>query len=145
MVELTSPRKIYPLPSRLWQGKVKLKRLRAESIHPLATTPQQSGATMRAKLHHLAQKKAYICHATGTEQSAQNLSATRPAMAICFCVHTRFSVTCAGFVDFGGTLWYFGGTAKVPSIGAQMLNISALKQTRFSFFQNGGMHHEETQ
>ena len=34
MVELTSPRKIYPLPSRLWQGKVKLKRLRAESIHP---------------------------------------------------------------------------------------------------------------
>lgn len=37
MVELTSPRKIYPLPSRLWQGKVKLKRLRAESIHPLAT------------------------------------------------------------------------------------------------------------
>ena len=87
-------------------------------------------------------KKAYLCHATGTEQSAQNLSATRPAMAICFCVHTRFSVTCAGFVDFGGTLWYFGGTAKVPSIGAQMLNISALKQTRFSFFQNGGMHHE---
>ena len=75
-------------------------------------------------------KKAYLCHAT---------------MAICFCVHTRFSVTCAGFVDFGGTLWYFGGTAKVPSIGAQMLNISALKQTRFSFFQNGGMHHEETQ
>jgi hypothetical protein len=90
-------------------------------------------------------KKAYLCHATGTEQSAQNLSATRPAMAICFCVHTRFSVTCAGFVDFGGTLWYFGGTAKVPSIGAQMLNISALKQTRFSFFQNGGIHHEETQ
>ena len=37
MVELTSPRKIYPLPSRLWQGKVKLKRLRAESIPP----PQQ--------------------------------------------------------------------------------------------------------
>ena len=145
MVELTSPRKIYPLPSRLWQGKVKLKRLRAESIHPLATTPQQSGATMRAKPKEPAQKKAYICHATGTEQSAQNLSATRPAMAICFCVHTRFSVTCAGFVDFGGTLWYFGGTAKVPSIGAQMLNISALKQTRFSFFQNGGMHHEETQ
>ena len=31
-----------------------------------------------------------------------------------FCVHARFSVTCAGFVDFGETLWYFGGTAKVP-------------------------------
>lgn len=58
MVELTSPRKIYPLPSRLWQGKVKLKRLRAESIHPpLATTPQQSGATMRAKPKEPAQKK----------------------------------------------------------------------------------------
>ena len=65
------------------------------------------------------------------QESAQNLSATRPAMAICFCVHTRFSVTCAGFVDFGETLWYFGGTAKVPSIGAQMLNISAPKQTRY--------------
>lgn len=48
-----------------------------------------------------------------------------------FCVHARFSVTCAGFVDFGETLWYFGGTAKVPSIGAQMLNISAPKQTRY--------------
>lgn len=81
MVELTSPRKIYPLPSRLWQGKVKLKRLRAESIHPLATTPQQSGATMRAKPKEPAQKKAYICHATGTEQSAQNLSAARTAAA----------------------------------------------------------------
>ena len=57
MVELTSPRKIYPLPSRLWQGKVKLKRLRAESIHPLATTPQQSGATMRAKPKEPAQRK----------------------------------------------------------------------------------------
>ena len=57
MVELTSPRKIYPLPSRLWQGKVKLKRLRAESIHPLATTPQQSGATMRAKPQEPAQRK----------------------------------------------------------------------------------------
>ena len=84
MVELTSPRKIYPLPSRLWQGTVKLKRLRAESIHPLATTPQQSGATMRAKPKEPAQKKAYICHATGTEQSAQNLSAARPAHAIAF-------------------------------------------------------------
>lgn len=81
MVELTSPRKIYPLPSRLWQGKVKLKRLRAESIHPLATTPQQSGATMRAKPKEPAQKKAYICHATGTERSAQNLSAARTAAA----------------------------------------------------------------
>ena len=57
MVELTSPRKIYPLPSRLWQGKVKLKRLRAESIHPLASTPQQSGATMRAKPKEPAQRK----------------------------------------------------------------------------------------
>ena len=84
MVELTSPRKIYPLPSRLWQGKVKLKRLRAESIHPLATTPQQSGATMRAKPKEPAQKKAYICHATGTERSAQNLSAACNAHTIAF-------------------------------------------------------------
>lgn len=85
MVELTSPRKIYPLPSRLWQGKVKLKRLRAESIHPpLATTPQQSGATMRAKPKEPAQKKAYLCHATYTERSAQNLPAARPAHAIAF-------------------------------------------------------------
>ena len=106
MVELTSPRKIYPLPSRLWQGKVKLKRLRAESIHPLATTPQQSGATMRAKPKEPAQKKAYICHATGTERSAQNLSAARPAMALHVCVHTRFSVARAVFAGFKGTLWY---------------------------------------
>ena len=95
MVELTSPRKIYPLPSRLWQGKVKLKRLRAESIHPLATTPQQSGATMRAKPKEPAQKKAYICHATGTEQSAQNLSAARTAAA----------PPRAGPADSGEVLW----------------------------------------
>ena len=49
-----------------------------------------------------------------------------------FFVHARFSVTCAGFVDFGGTLWYFGGTAKVPSIGAQMLNISAPQPTQYN-------------
>ena len=29
-------------------------------------------------------KKAYPCHATGTERSAQNLSAARPAHAIAF-------------------------------------------------------------
>jgi len=39
---------------------------------------------MRAKPKEPAQKKAYLCHATYTEQSAQNLSAARPAHAIAF-------------------------------------------------------------
>ena len=43
-LKLNDLRKTYLLPApllhRRGQGKVKLKRLRAESIHPLATTPQ---------------------------------------------------------------------------------------------------------
>ena len=39
---------------------------------------------MRAKPKEPAQKKAYLCHATGTERFAQNLSAARPAHAIAF-------------------------------------------------------------